>query len=400
MRNALLTGLLILGFFNPGAQDPKPEIIVPMSAKEPSGFAPKGWEIEALKEGDLNDDKIDDAAIVIRKKMEKQEEGGRPSYERFLVLAFRRDGRLERSALSDAAVLDTEEGGWREDPFSELTINGGVVIIEQRGGGTMQITTTHCYRWQQNRWMLIGFTVTHIYGRADLYESYERDANLSIGLVETSSSSSNPQTGDDIEPLKEGSHYELLALTTELEQKIDGLFDDQEWPRDRYGYVLRLNSRKQIARNARLWKGVSDLSAVLNAVRRGEDIYVRAKVTDNRVSAGDTVRLVNIHSKGGRVIAPRESKTVVTDKGYNFEARYSMQDLGEPEPDDESASDLKSFLNDNPPDIRFSVVVEVIDVDGAARRASLSTKVKGSSYNSVIRTCNEDVVTLGNGKGI
>jgi hypothetical protein len=397
MRNALLTGLLILSFFNAGAQDPEPEIIVPMSAKEPSGFAPKDWEIEALKEGDLNGDKIDDAAIVIRKDTGEKVDRDRPAYKRFLVIAFRRDGMLERSALSDAAVLDSNEGGWREDTFSGMEINSGVLIIEQRGGGTLQITTTHCYRWQQNRWMLIGFTEIHIYARADLNESYERDANLSTGLVETSSSSTNMETGEDNEPAKDGSHYELLALTTEAEQKIDGLFDAQEWPQDRYGYVLRLNSRKQVARNAQLWKGVSDLSAALNAVCHGEDIYLRAKVTDNRVSAGDTVRLVNI--KGG-VIAPRESKTVVTDKGYNFEARYSMQDLRGPNSGDNSASNFDSLLNGDYLDTIFSAVVEVIDVDGAARRATLSTRVKGSPYDSVIGVCNEHAVILGNGKSL
>jgi hypothetical protein len=397
MRNALLTGLFILGSFNAGAQDPEPEIIVPMSAKEPSGFAPKGWEIEALKEGDLNGDKIDDAAIVIRKEVEKQEGSAQPSWKRFLVIAFRRNGMLERSALSDAAVLDTDEGGWREDPFDGMEIGAGVVVIGQIGGGTMRTGITHRYRWQQNRWMLIGLTETAEDTLAYRSYSHARDANLSTGLVEESDESYDMEKEKDIVAPKKGAYYELLALTTDVEQKIDGLFDAQEWPQDRYGYVLRLNARKQLARNDRLWGGVSDLSAVFNAVHKGADIYIRAEVTDNRVSAGDTVRLVN---KEGRVIVPRESKTTPTGKGYNFEARYSMQDLGEPAYSEESANDLESFLKDSPPDIRFSAELEVIDVDGAASRATLSTRVKRSPYHGAIRACNEDVVMLGNGKGV
>jgi hypothetical protein len=389
MRNVLLTGLLMLGNFITGAQDPAMEITIPTSATEAPGFAPKGWEVEALKEADLNGDQINDAAIVIKRKTEKKEEGDPGSAKRILVLAFRRNGMLERSALSDAAVLDTDEGGWREDPFQELKIESGVVIIEQSSGGTMQWSSTHRYRWQQNRWMLIGLTETNVYARAHLYQSSENDTNLSTGLVEERSESQDLVNGKDTEPPKSGEHYELLALTTEAEQRIDGLFEAHEWQ----GYVLRLNARKQIARNAQLWRGVSDMSAALNAVRRGEDIFLRAEVTDNRVSQGDTVRLVNVQ---GRVIAPKESKMVATEKGYNFEANYSMQDLAKRAPDGESINDLKRFLNDDSPDIRFSAMVEVIDIDGAAKRAALSTRVKGSPYHSSIRACREDVVILGN----
>ena len=63
MKKAFLLSLLISGSLVSIAQEQK--ITMPMTAKAPEGFAPKGWEIDAVEKGDLNGDKIDDAAIVM-----------------------------------------------------------------------------------------------------------------------------------------------------------------------------------------------------------------------------------------------------------------------------------------------------------------------------------------------
>jgi len=392
MRKAFLLSLLISGSLVSIAQEQK--ITIPMTAKDPEGFAPKGWEIEDVEKGDLNGDKIDDAVIVMSKPEVMENDTVKENSKRFLVLAFGDGERFKRTAFSDRAVLDKDQGGAGVgDPFDEVKIENGVVIIDHYGGTSWRWSYTHRYRWQQNRWMLIGRT-THSFHITEDSPSDEVDTNLSTGFVHRTDANIFDQN-DKRKPPKTGDYYELQAITTNEAQKIDGLFEPGEWQ----GYVLKLNAKRQVVRGVELWKGISDVSAVLNAVRQGEDIFIRAEVTDDQFSEGDRLRLVN---EKGLVIAPKEIKTAPTPKGYNVEARYSMKDLAKLAPEGEYAdSALKSFLSGDDPDgmdtdISFSAAVEIIDVDGKAKGAALSTRLHGSPFNGSIRAYPEGVAVLEN----
>jgi hypothetical protein len=116
MKMTLLIGLMILGCITSAAQDQdeEPELTIPATAKNAEGFAPKGWEVEVLQEADFNGDKVNDAAIVI-----SEEKGDK----RILILAFRKGDHLERTAWSDDAVKDRDEGTpIAPDPFGQLNI--------------------------------------------------------------------------------------------------------------------------------------------------------------------------------------------------------------------------------------------------------------------------------------
>ena len=124
------------------------------------------------------------------------------------------------------------------------------------------------------------------------------------------------------------------------------------------------------------------MSAALNAVRQGEDLFVRAAVTDDQFSEGDSLRLVN---KAGQVVAPKEIKTAPTPKGYNVEARYSMRDLAKLAPGGEGEGrTLERLLSGDEGGFDFSATVEVIDVDAKVERAALSTRLRGSPFNGSI----------------
>jgi hypothetical protein len=218
------------------------------------------------------------------------------------------------------------------------------------------------------------------------------DTNLSTGLAHRIDPNIDDQ-GNKKKPPTKGDYYELQAITTNEAQKIDGVFDPGEWQ----GYFLKLNAERQVVRGVKLWKGVSDASAVLNAVRQGENIFIRAEVTDDQFSEGDGLRLIN---EKGQVIAPKEIKTAPAPKGYNVEARYSMKDLAKLAPEYEGAdSTLESFLSRDdsaPEDMGFLATIEIIDVDGAAKGATLSTKLRGSPYNGSIRVYPAGVAVLEN----
>jgi hypothetical protein len=387
MKKVFFLGLLISGSLVSIAQEQK--ITVPMTAKDPKGFAPDGWKIEVIERGDLNGDNIDDAAIVMTKPEVKENDTIEEGEKRFLALAFGDGSQFKRTALSDEAVFDKDEGGVFGDPFEGISI-GGTVVISHYGGSAWRWSYTHRYRWQQNRWMLIGRTEVN-YHSFEPDKANEIDTNLSTGLVHCTDANIYEQEGKK-KPTKKGDYYQLQAITTYEAQKIDGLFDPSEWQ----GYVLRLNAKRQVIRGVQFWKGISDVSTVLNAVRQGEDLFIRAEVTDDRFSEGDALRLVN---KMGLVIAPKEIKTAPTPKGYNVEARYPMKDLTKLAPEVEgSIGSLEDFLSGDElvRDVSFFAAVEVIDVDGKAERAALSTKLRGSPFNGSIRAYREGVAVLEN----
>ena len=265
MKKAFLLSLLISGSLVSIAQEQK--ITMPMTANAPEDFAPKGWEIDAVEKGDLNGDKIDDAAIVMTKPEVMENDTLKESSKRFLVLAFGDGSQFKRMAFSDEAALDKDEGGAMGDPFQELKIEKGIVIINYYGGSAWRWGVTQRYRWQQNRWILIGNTYEGFHATEPDETSSVTDTNLSTGFVHRTDANIEDENGRK-KPPKKGDYYELQAITTNEAQKIDGFFDSGEWQ----GYVLKLNADKQVVRDVPLWNGISDVSAALNAVRQGEDL--------------------------------------------------------------------------------------------------------------------------------
>lgn len=381
---SLISALLVTSL----AQEPVRVAIppIPETASAAAGFAPAGWRVEATAEGDLNGDGRPDAAIVITTGTQGyDEQAGRPLFiTRALVLALREaDGRLRRSAVSDSAVLDGNEGGVMGDPFEGISIERGAVVIQHYGGSRNRWSYTHRYRWQDGGWWLIGLT----YAGSDTLdpEHFDRtDINLSTGLANASARGEiNPRTRRR-PPLVRGSYHELPVLPVERAPVLDGRITEGEWP----GYSIRLNQREQVYRSAAQWQGSEQLSAVVSAVRHGENLYLRAEVTDNDVRPEDAVRLV---TKAGRALAPAEMRRGESEKGYVVEARYSLRALAQATM--EYADMLDQILS---PDTEFSdptglpleVSVEVLDAGRAGARATpiiMSTRRAGSPYSGSIR---------------
>jgi hypothetical protein len=366
----------------------RPPLRVPEVVDSVSQFVPPGWRFEGVpQEVDLNGDGRPDVAFVISNGGGSGVGAAEPAIVKHaLVLALRGDdGKLHRSIVSDAAVLDSDEGGAFGDPFESLTIERGAVVIMHYGGSRDRWGDTHRYRYQGGQWVLIALN----FGNTDSInlEHYDNhDINLTTGLVEASEKGN--YEGQPKKPEISGSYYELEALPVDKAPRIDGDIAPGEWP----GYTVRLNEKGQVYRNRRLWRGQDDLSAQLRAVRSGKYLFVSAEVIDNEVSAGDSVRLV---TKRGQVIKPQESKLRPSAKGYVFEARYKLEDLVKvSNPGDTYAVEaLQEHLgsSDKSGDLegfQLPLAVEIVDVDGSAApkvRSVLSTRLVGSRYNGAIR---------------
>jgi hypothetical protein len=380
---SLIFAVMLVASGSIRAQEVKrPPLQVPSSADSAAQLVPSGWRLETdkVREADLNNDGRPDAAFVISNGGTSEDPA---VVKHVLLLALRGDdGKLHRSMVNDAAVLDGDEGGSFGDPFEDLTIERGAVVITHYGGSRERWGFTHRYRFDNGQWKLIGLTIRYMDSTNP--EHYDdQDINLSTGLVRA-----EKKGGDDGEPqkpLSAGSYYELEAMRVDRAPKLDGQIATDEWP----GYSVRLNQALQVVRNRVLWKSADDLSARLHAVWVGANLFLSAEVTDNEVTAGDTVRLVN---KRGVVIKPRESKITPQPKGYVIEARYLLKDV---------AIALKAqekYIVENldmvfDPSIGYGdtqgfqlpASIEVIDVDKAGPRAVLSTRSPGSPYSGAIR---------------
>lgn len=147
---------------------------------------PYGWKIlEKVKgefvkaEGDLNRDGIPDIVAVIEKTINETEEAP----PRALLIAFgTNNGSYLLSIIADNVMLKADEGGVWGDPFEDLSIDRGSVLVSDYGGSNWRWYNKYRFRYQDEDWYLIGatmgeyFTGTHTRENAD-----EEDYNLLTG---------------------------------------------------------------------------------------------------------------------------------------------------------------------------------------------------------------------------
>lgn len=366
-------------------EDEKPFPKVPKTVNKPEEFAPKDWKVEKVVQGDLNGDGKADVALTLTNGENGYDDKTQKStfLTRVLVLAFRgADGKLTRSAVSADAVYDGDEGGVMGDPFQELEIKGGTVVINHYGGSRNRWGYTHVYRWQQDKWMLIGETDSSM-DTLDLDFEDTTDINLSTGLVNARFSGELDQQTGKRSRGKSGSYYQLQVMPQMTRPVVDGKVDTNVWQ----GYSVELDRKKQVYKG--VWANANDLSAKLTGVCVLGDFYLLAEVTDNEFTNVDTVRL---KSNKGIEIKPKETKTTKTANGYIVESRYSILDLARAtfakgdyalEHLEEVLPNLKNVNELGGTTLEASI--EVVDFDAGKAGATMSTRLLNSAYTGSIR---------------
>jgi hypothetical protein len=365
----------------------RPPLSVPATADSASQLVPEGWVLDKdrLREDDLNGDGRADAAFMISHGGAESAGAENVPVKHVLVLALRdSDGKLHRSVVSDAAVLDGDEGGVFRDPFDDMSIDKGTVVISHYGGSRDRWNFTHRYRFQNGRWSLIGLSLGHT-DTLNLEHYDDQDINLSTGLVKASE-----KGGYEDEPQKpetSGGYYELEVWPVETAPQIDGRVSDQEWP----GYTVRLQERDEVLRNRKSWRGPEDLSARIHSTHKRDELFLAIEVADNQVTSGDAVRLV---TRRGLAIRPLASKFSATTKGYVFEARFSLKTIARAlkAEDKYIVENLEMALDPASPYGDFQgfplpVSVEIVDADRGLpkNRVVLSTRLAGSPFTGSIR---------------
>ncbi len=147
------------------------------TVSEISELIPNGWHILEKVEGDLNEDNINDIAVVIEGTSEVEEEA--PNRE--LLIAFgNKDGTYILSTKAESAILRADEGGVWGDPFEGISIDRESILISFYGGSNWRWYGKYRFRYQDNDWYLIGATVGSFHTSTNEYTN-EMDYNLLTG---------------------------------------------------------------------------------------------------------------------------------------------------------------------------------------------------------------------------
>ena len=126
--------------------------------------------------GDLDGDKEDELVAVYDTKRE-----GDLGTEREIHIFKKKADKWNLLHKSIGAVLQSKGGGMMGDPFEELTIENGAIVIRHFGGSREKWNYTHRYRFQKDNWFLIGATLVF---SSPCEASNTYDYNLSTGKVD------------------------------------------------------------------------------------------------------------------------------------------------------------------------------------------------------------------------
>ena len=133
------------------------------------------YEIIAEKLGDLNNDGIDEKVIVF-KTPDSTDYGN----IREIQILKQLNGKWSLWKKSRNAILASKDGGMDGDPFGNIEIKNGILLINQNGGSSWKWDYTDKYRFQNNEFELIGYTI--VFGKLCEYWA-NFDFNISTGKI-------------------------------------------------------------------------------------------------------------------------------------------------------------------------------------------------------------------------
>jgi hypothetical protein len=141
---------------------------LPRHAATLTAFVPKGWKLTDKAIGDLNGDRIPDAALAIW--MDDPRNKIHPSYDpktrydtnpMMLVVAFGGKGGGYDLAVANHKLIPRRENPNQDPPFNGVTIANGVLRVKLHefleAGGWWLGKMSFVFRWQGDALRLIGY---------------------------------------------------------------------------------------------------------------------------------------------------------------------------------------------------------------------------------------------------
>lgn len=158
---------------------------------------PKNYSIVDTVKGDLNKDGINE--LVIAYNTQKGKEDTFESVPRELIIYKKENSKWIVWIKSKQALYGSRDGGMMGDPFGEIEIKNGILLVSHNGGSSWKWGHTDKYRYQDGQFYLIGYSSND--GRpCDYFTSV--DFNVLTGKMIVKKEYESCENGDEQEVYK------------------------------------------------------------------------------------------------------------------------------------------------------------------------------------------------------
>ncbi|HVH48973.1 MAG TPA: hypothetical protein VM760_03730 [Sphingomicrobium sp.] len=200
--------LLAAAAQSPGEAEIPPVTYPAIALEGPSveSFMPAKWKLEAKATGDLNGDKLPDAALVLHMadpaNLISSDWDPNQKYDsnpRMLVVLFAKPSGGYSLAAADHKLIPRLENQNQDEPFDEVKVAGGTLRVKMHlfmsAGGWEMGGSAYTFRWQDGAFRLIGFDRDSV--RRNTGETEEVSINYLTGkkLLKSGNIGTGKQTG-------------------------------------------------------------------------------------------------------------------------------------------------------------------------------------------------------------
>ena len=142
-----------------------------------SGQVPKHYVPIREVSGDLDKDRINEKVVVYNISDKEDEIEG---VDREVIIFKRKKEKWVIWHRSLHAVGNSRDGGMMGDPFEEIEIKNGILLISESGGSSWKWGHTDKYRYQNKQFELIGYT-SHVGKPCEYWQTF--DYNVITGRI-------------------------------------------------------------------------------------------------------------------------------------------------------------------------------------------------------------------------
>lgn len=224
--------LLILSFFVAGASSAQ-QFSYPAirsAAYTIEDFIPQGWMILDSATGDLNKDKLNDAAIVLLHKDSILWVGSGgdtvTTQPRMLIILFQHSaGGFTLVEQNNTLIMIDDGNAYSDNPFQDISISKGILELQFHFMGTSLTGINYKFRYQQNDFVLIGADRTSRHRASADFEQY----SYNFLTKKRSLTKGNDETGTEKTTWKNVNIPQLKTLKT--------LKEPFSWEVEKYVYL-------------------------------------------------------------------------------------------------------------------------------------------------------------------
>jgi len=183
-------GILVLLFITQSLSAQQKSISFPKTALSIQEFVPTEFYIKDSVQDDFNQDGLNDIVLVLAPKTELSQDFSNETNRTLIILQKNLNG-YQLSSYSTNGILCKNCGGIFGDPFEYISLKKKVLDIHHYGGSAWRWTNHFTFRFQQNRWELIGISQDSFWINSDCDGQGIGDAGRNLTEVNFSTSKMN-----------------------------------------------------------------------------------------------------------------------------------------------------------------------------------------------------------------